>query len=180
MVYIMLADGFEIVEALAPADILKRAGAKVVTVGVTGKTVAASCGIKVEADITKDQLVLLDDIELLMLPGGMPGTNNLDADSTVHKAIEYCVSKGKLVAAICAAPKVLGRMGLLKGRKATCFPGFENDLIGAELTGLKAVRDGQFITGKGAGAALEFGFALTEALYGKAKADEVAVKMMYK
>ena len=177
MVYIFLADGFEIVEALAPADILTRAGSKVVTVGVTGKVVTASCGIPVVADITASALKLDDKTDMIVLPGGMPGTNNLEADNTVQSAIDFAVSKGIYVAAICAAPKILGHKGLLKGRKATCFPSFESELEGAELTGLQAVTDGKFITGKGAGAALDFGFELVKALYSAEKAAEVAVKM---
>lgn len=177
MVYLFLADGFEIVEAMAPADFLTRAGAKVVTVGVTGKTAVSSCGIPVVSDIEVSEIKLDNSLEMIILPGGMPGTKNLESDKTVQSAIDYCVDKGLLVGAICAAPSILGHKGLLKGRKATCFPSFESELEGAELTGQQAVRDGQFITGKGAGAALDFGYELVKALFDKDTADAVAAKM---
>ncbi len=177
MVYVFLADGFEETEALAPVDILRRAGAEVLTVGVTGRTVTSSHRIPVTADITKDEIKLDDELELVMLPGGMPGANNLEADETVQSAIDFCAANDRYVAAICAAPKILGHKGLLRGRKATCFPGFEADLEGAELTGELAVTDGRFITGKGAGAALAFGFALVTALFGEDKAAKVAANM---
>lgn len=177
MIYVFLADGFEEVEALTPVDMLRRAGAQVMTVGVSGKTVTSSHKVPVTADITKSEISLDSSLELIVLPGGMPGSNNLEADETVQNAIDYAVSNGKYVSAICAAPKILGHKGLLKGRKATCFPGFEEDLIGAELTGLPAVTDGKFITGKGAGAAFAFGAELIKALYGADKADEICKKM---
>ena len=177
MVYVFLADGFEVTEALAPVDILRRAGVEVMTVGVTGKTVVSSHKIPVIADITKDEIVLDNELEMAVLPGGMPGADNLEADETVQKAIDFCAENDRYVAAICAAPKILGHKGLLSGRKATCFPGFEQDLSGAEITGELAVIDGKFITGKGAGAALDFGFALVAALFGEDKAAKVASNM---
>jgi len=177
MIYVFLADGFEEVEALVPVDMLRRAGAEVKTVGVTGKVVTSSHNVPVTADITKEEISLNSSLELIVLPGGMPGSNNLEADETVQKAINYCTENDIFVSAICAAPKILGHKGLLKGRKATCFPGFENDLIGAELTGLPAVRDGKFITGKGAGAAFTFGAEMLKALYGTEKADDICKKM---
>lgn len=177
MIYVFLADGFEEIEALVPVDMLRRAGAEVKTVGVTGKTVTSSHKVPVTADITKSEIKLDNSLELVILPGGMPGSNNLEADETVQKAIDYCADNGVYISAICAAPKILGHKGLLKGRKATCFPGFENDLIGAELTGFPAVTDGKFITGKGAGAAFAFGAELIKALYGKDKADSICKQM---
>ena len=177
MVYVFLADGFEVIEAMAPVDILRRAGADVVTVGVTGKTVTSSHKVPVVADITKEEIVLDDELEMVVLPGGMPGANNLEADETVQKAIDFCAENDRFVAAICAAPKILGHKGLLSGRRATCFPGFEQELEGAEITGELAVRDGRFITGKGAGAALDFGFALAAALFDDDKSARIASNM---
>ena len=113
MVYVFLAQGFEIVEALAPVDILRRAKIEVKTVGVTGKTVVSSNGIPVTADITTDEMKLDSSLELIVLPGGMPGANNLEADSFVQSAIDFCVENGKYVSAICAAPKIIGHKGLL-------------------------------------------------------------------
>ncbi|MBR6872814.1 MAG: DJ-1/PfpI family protein [Ruminococcus sp.] len=180
MVYVFLAEGFEEVEALAQVDVLRRAGAQVKTVGVTGREVTSAHKITVLADTTVDRITLGDDLDMIVLPGGMPGTTNLEASSEVQKAIDYCAAKGKFVAAICAAPMILGHKGLLSGRKATCFPGFEKDLKGAEITGLPAVTDGKFITGKGAGAAFDFAFELVTALYGRNKADQLASNMQYR
>lgn len=177
MVYVFLAEGFEEVEALVPVDMLRRAGAEVRTVGVTGKNVTSSHGVTVVADITKDEVVLDGSVELIILPGGMPGSKNLEADAAVQKAIDYCTDNGIYVSAICAAPMILGHKGLLNGRKATCFPGFESDLTGAEITGEPAVTDGKFITGKGAGAAFAFGAKLVEALYGTDKAKDICSNM---
>ena len=117
---------------------------------------------------------------MIVLPGGMPGTKNLEADKTVQSAIDFCVDKGLLIGSICAAPSILGHKGLLKGRKATCYPSFESELEGAELTRKQAERDGQFITGKGAGAALDFGYELVKALFDKDTADSVAANMQCK
>ena len=177
MVYVFLAEGFEIVEALAPVDIMTRAGLKVITVGVTGKTVVSSCGVPVIADIEIGDLVLDDKAELIVLPGGMPGTKNLEASSAVQNAIDYCVEHDIFVSAICAAPSILAHKGLLDGKRATCFPSFASELNNAVRTGEQAVRDGKFITGKGAGAAFDFGFELVTALCGSDKAKEVAAKM---
>lgn len=180
MVYVFLADGFEIVEAMAPIDFLTRAGARVVTVGVTGKTVVSSCKIPVVCDIEASEIKLDNRLQMIVLPGGMPGTKNLEADKTVQSAIDFCVDKGLLIGSICAAPSILGHKGLLKGRKATCYPSFESELEGAELTRKQAERDGQFITGKGAGAALDFGYELVKALFDKDTADSVAANMQCK
>lgn len=163
MVYVFLADGFEEVEALCLVDILRRGGIEVKTVGVTGKTVMGAHDIPVVADITADEAIF-DDVEGVILPGGMPGTLNLQKDSTVNKFVDFASENGVLLAAICAAPLILGQKGLLKGKKAICYPGFEKDLIGAEILDLPAVQDGNIITGKGAGAAFDFGFLLLEAL----------------
>ena len=172
-----MADGFEESEAVVPTDILRRAGAKAVTVGVTGETVVSSHKFRIKADITKDKVILDDTLDMIVLPGGMPGTLNLEADETVQKTIDHCIKNNKYVCAICAAPSILGHKGLLKGKKATCFPGFEKDLTGAQPVDALAVTDGKIITGKGPGAAFDFGAALVTALYGKEKADTVLSQM---
>ena len=177
MFYCFLADGFEETEALAPVDILRRAGVAVSTVGVGSEVIRGSHNIRVKADVTADSLALSSDVQGVILPGGMPGVKNLDADDTVHAAIEYCDQRGLLICAICAAPSIIGRMGLLKGKRATCFPGFEDTLLGADVTGAKVVADGNVITSKGAGCALDFGFAIVEKVCGKDKADAVAAAM---
>ena len=164
MVYVFLADGFEDIEALAPIDILRRANVDVKTVGVTGIEVTSSHGVTVKADISVSDIKLDSDLELIVLPGGMPGTLNLEASVGVQKAIDFCAANDKYIAAICAAPSILGHKGLLKGKKATCFPGFEKDLVGADACSGLVVIDGKFITGKGPGACIEFGLKLAEIL----------------
>ncbi len=160
MVVILLADGFEEVEALAPADILRRMGIPVVLAGVSGKQVTGSHGIEVTADKTLNQLKN-ETPEAVILPGGMPGAKNLAASSAVAAMVRRTYEAGGILGAICAAPMVLGKLGLLEGRKATCYPGFEEELSGAEvLPQEKVVVDGKFVTARSAGAAFEFGFAL--------------------
>ncbi len=178
MIYEFLAEGFEEVEALFPLDLLRRSGAEVVTVCVSEKgdalSVTGAHGITVKADISAERAAELlrtrDDLEMIILPGGMPGTKNLDASELVHAFITDAAEKGAFLAAICAAPMILGKRGLLDGRKAACFPGFEGYLTGAEVGG-RVAADGRFITACGVGAALEFGLALVEALHGKDAAD---------
>ena len=169
MVYVFLAEGFEEVEALAPVDILRRAGLSVQTVGIGGRTVVGAHGITVEADVAEDDLSFAD-VQAIVLPGGMPGTKNLDASQTVDKALSLAVEKNWVIAAICAAPSVLGHRGLLKGIRATCFPGFEKELAGAILTNEAVVTDGRIVTARGAGVALEFGFRLVDLLVSPEKA----------
>ena len=155
MVIVLLAEGFEEIEALTPVDILRRRGVNVKTVGMTGELVYGSHGIGVLADLTVDE-VKLEDIEMTILPGGMPGTLNLDKNSYTDTYIKAAIENGGRVAAICAAPLVLGRRGLLKGKKATCFPGFEGELVGAEVVKESVVTDGIFTTACGMEAALAF------------------------
>lgn len=177
MIYLFLADGFEEIEALSPLDILRRAGKDVSTVGVTGKTVTGSHGIPVVCDITVEDVDPDELPEAVILPGGMPGTKHLDENLFVCAFTKAVYKNGGLVCAICAAPSVLGHNGILAGKNATCFPGFEQELIGAKLSEEPVVRDGNVITAKGAGVALEFGFAITAALCGEAKAQQLASSM---
>lgn len=177
MFYCFLADGFEETEALAPVDILRRAGVPVTTVGVGGEVIRGSHNIYVQADMEIGDFEPDPDMLGVILPGGMPGVRNLDADADVHEAIEYCSRRGLYVCAICAAPSIIGRMGLLRGKRATCFPGFEDALLDAQFTGEKVVADGTVITAKGAGCALDFGFAIVEAVCGSEKAEAVAAAM---
>lgn len=177
MVYVLLVEGFEEIEAIEPIDILRRGDVDVKTVGVDGKKVCGSHGIIVEADILIDE-VSVEDMELLMLPGG-PGHGNIEKSEKAVELINTAFDKNILLTAICASPSILGKMGMLKGKKATCFPGFEKFLDGAEVSDEKAVRDGNIITGKGAGAASEFGFLMLEALKGKETADHIKEVMQY-
>lgn len=176
MVYMFLADGFEEVEALCPLDLLRRAGVSIMTVGVGEKVVRGAHGIETIADITTfeaEKLLAKNPAEMVILPGGMPGTLNLQKDKTVLAFIDSAAKNGGILAAICAAPSILGSLGLLKGREAICFPGFEDKLEGAKISDRKIVRDGNIITAKGMGVAFGFGLALVEALVSKEKADEL-------
>lgn len=170
MIYVFLADGFEEIEALAPVDLLRRAGLTVQTVGVTGKTVRGSHNITVTADIAPDEVSLDENLQAVVLPGGMPGASNLDASAAVHTAIDYAAAHGIFLCAICAAPFILGQKGLLGGKKAVCFPGFEEKLTGALPTDGTVCRDGQYITAKGMGAATQFGLEIVAAICGADKA----------
>ncbi len=163
MVYVFLAKGFEELEALAPVDVLRRAGITVKTVGVTGKRVSGSHGISVNCDITVSEAVF-EDIDGIILPGGMPGTTNLEANETVNKFIDFAAENGKIIGAICAAPMILGHKGLLYGKNAVCYTGFEKELTGAHVLDRPAARDGNIITGWGAGGAMDFALLYLEAI----------------
>ena len=178
MIYVFLADGFEEIEALAPVDFLLRAGIEVKTVGVTGKTVCGSHGIEIKSDISLDE-VNIDNADLIFLPGGMPGTTNLMENKTVEDIILKAYDKKVLISAICAAPMILGRLNLLNGRKAVCYPGFEKHLICADVVNDPVALDSNIITAKGAGAAHKLGFKLVELLKDKKTADELYSGMQY-
>ena len=179
MIYMFLAEGFEEVEALAPLDLIRRAGLEIKTVGVGSKTVVGSHGISVIADMTADEFSD-NKPDMVILPGGMPGTKNLDANETVHKAIEDAVKNDAYVCAICAAPMILGKLGLVRGKNAVCYPGFEEYLDGATVPDEKVVRDGKIITAKGMGAAIEFGLAIVAVLKDEKTADSLAVATISK
>ena len=173
MIYMLLADGFEEIEALTPLDLLRRAGQEILTVSITSeRAVTGAHGITVLADLTKDTLTHVCD-EMLILPGGMPGTKNLDASRTVDAALRAANANGAYLAAICAAPMVLGKRGYLKGKEATCFPGFEEYLEGATLSKARVVTDGRTVTAAGMGVAMEFGLALVALLQGKDAAERL-------
>ena len=179
MIYLFFATGTEEIEALATADILRRAGLDIEIVSITGeRTVTGAHGIRVETDALLDDVEFFD-ADLLVLPGGMPGATNLADCATLNERIRDHVIVGRPVAAICAAPLVLGRLGMLQGKRATCYPGFEGELTGATYTGALVERDGQFITGKGPAAVFEFGYALVELLKDKATADALRQGMLY-
>ena len=173
MIYVFLADGFEETEAIAPIDILKRFGKEVVTVGIGGGKITGAHGITVIADITDSDVIMTDKVEMIVLPGGMPGTLNLEKSPVVQAAIKFCADNKKAIGAICAAPSIIGKLGLLKGKKATCFPGFEQYLTGAEVLNKLCVTDGQFTTACGAGAAIEFGLELVKVLCGEKRSTEL-------
>lgn len=176
-VLVFLAEGFEEIEAVTPIDILRRAGADVCTVGVGGKLIKGAHGIAVEADVAIGDEI--SDFDMLILPGGMPGTDNLEKNETVISLVKKAYSEGKYIGAICAAPKILGALGMLEGKAATSFPEFQSFLKGAKVTQEPVVFDGNIITAKGAGAAAKFAFALVTALFGEKAAAELSSKMHY-
>lgn len=177
MVAVLMAEGYEDVEALCPYDLLLRAGLEPVLVGITGKTVRGkACGSVMECAVTAEELIASGSkIDMLVLPGGMPGASNIDNSPYIDKIIEMTEKSGGFFAAICAAPMVYGKRGMLSGKKATAFPGFEQFLEGAEISEETVVRDGRFITAAGMGAALPFGLMLVAALTDKATAQKLAV-----
>ena len=173
MIYLFLANGFEEIEALCPLDLLRRAGLPVTTVGVGGSDmIVGAHGIAVQADMP-DTMYRDAKPDMVILPGGMPGSKNLDESRVVDSALRAAAANGGYLAAICAAPMVLGKRGYLKGKTAICFPGFEEFLYGATLADTRVVTDGKVITAAGMGVALEFGLALVAALKGKDTADEL-------
>ena len=173
MVYMFLANGFEEIEALCPLDLLRRAGVEVTTVGVGGaEYVMGAHGICVQADLP-DTMYRDAAPEMVILPGGMPGAKNLDNSRIVDAALRAASATGGYLAAICAAPMVLGHRGYLEGKRAICYPGFEGELKGATLADERVVTDGRVITAAGMGVALEFGLALVTALKGEAAAKEL-------
>lgn len=161
MIYLLLADGFEEVEAFTPVDMLRRSGAQVTTVGIGGREIVGARGIKVIAD-TVDTAVDLSDMDMLILPGGYPGYENLEKSSFVQNAIDLAVKKDIYLAAICAAPTLLGHKGVLKGKTATCYPGMEDGLVDARVSSAAVCVDGKIITSRSAATALAFALKLVE------------------
>lgn len=177
MIIILLADGFEEIEALTPLDMLRRAGITVKTVGIGGKIAVGSHGIPVVCDLLPDE-VNLNDVSTVIFPGGMPGSLNLDASPFTDKVIAEITGKGGRLAAICAAPLILGRRGLLMGKKAVCYPGFENELVGAIVTDDDVITDGFITTAKGMGVALSFSKELISLILSPEKAAEISAAIM--
>jgi len=178
--YVLLAEGFEEVEALTVVDLMRRAGIDVKLVSITDDvSVLSSHNVQIVAD------TLIADIasspaDMLVLPGGRKGVDNLKASDAVKSLITEYNDAGRYLAAVCAGPTVYGQMGLLEGRKATCYPGFENELLGAEWTGndVKVACDGNFITGRSLGLSIDFALKLIEVLEGKDAADDVESKIV--
>lgn len=178
-VYAFLAEGLEEVECLAVVDVLRRSGVDVTMVSITGtREVTGSHGIKFMADALFEESDS-DEADVLFLPGGMPGTNNLKAHEGLGAAIERANKQGRRLAAICAAPSVLGSMGLLKGRTATCYPGFEDQLAGVSYTSQGVVTDGNITTARGLGYALDLGIELIRLLQGPQQAQKIASAIQY-
>lgn len=177
---IFFATGYEEIEALTVVDILRRAEETVEMVSITGeKRVTSSHDVTVEMDLLFSE-VDFTTLDVLVLPGGMPGTKNLEAFAPLMEQVDAFVKAGKLVTAICAAPSILGHRGHLKGKKACSFPSFEDHLEGADVVKEPAVIDGNIITGRGMGAAIPFGLAILEKLQGKEAAEAMAEKIVYR
>ncbi len=179
MFYMFLADGFEETEALVTLDMMRRAKLDIKTVGIGSSVICGTHGIKVLADIGEND-VNTDLCDGVILPGGMPGTENLFVSETVNAVTDYCYNGGKLICAICAAPIILGRKGLLKGHNAVCFPGFEDELDGAQVKNAPCVKSGNIITAKGAGCVFEFSYEIISAVKGKETAEEVISTIQHK
>lgn len=180
MIYLFLAEGFEEIEALTPVDYLRRAGLDVTTVSITdNKSVIGSHGITVVADTTIDRIALNDDIEMIILPGGMPGTTNLQACEQLNKAIDYCAANERYLSAICAAPMILGQKGLLDKKAATCYNGYEVHLKGANVTRNGVEIDGRIITASSVHYSNEFAFAIIQTLLGSAAVDKLKSAILY-
>lgn len=179
MVYILLANGFETAEALCPCDVLRRANVPVQLVGVNGAAACSGQKVAVQTDITLDE-VSFDEMEMLMLPGGLVGVDNILASDAAMDLIRKAAAAGKYVAAICAAPTILGKLGLLKGKRAVCYPGMEDGLIGAQpCAGESVVVEGNIVTGEAAGSSIVFGLKLVELLRGAEAAEKVRTGIHY-
>ncbi len=178
MVYILLGTGFEETEAIAPLDLLRRAGVEVLTVGINGKNVYGGHGIGVEADITLEEMDLTN-LEMIILPGGLGGVASISASEKAMAAIRFAYENDKFTAAICAGPTILAKLGITDGKKATCYPGCEGQMGSAHmLSGQAAVRDGKVITGTSAGCAIPFGLTLLAALKGQESADSIGKQIV--
>ena len=176
---IFLANGFEEIEGLTVVDILRRAKIDIATVSITGsKAVEGSHGIKLEADDTIESFNF-DGVDMLILPGGMPGTKNMDGHELVQKAIKELYDSNRYVCAICAAPTILGKGGYLKDKNACVYPGNEDKLIGAKVNFEPVNRDGNVITSRGLGTAISFALEIISALQGSEKAAEMAAKIVF-
>ena len=173
MVYILLGTGFEEIEAVAPCDLMRRAGIEVRYAALEGTEVTGSHGIVIRADLTLNE-VKLDDMEMLVLPGGLRGVKSILACEPALELTRKAWDAGKLVCAICAAPTILAQLGIAENRSATCYPGMEDRMGSAKMTGTATARDGRLITGRSAGSAIDFGLELIAALNGKEAADKIA------
>lgn len=178
-VYLFLADGFEEIEGLTVVDILRRANIETIMVSVTGKEyVTGSHQITVKADAVFEANDFSDG-DMLVLPGGMPGTKNLSEHQGLDRLLRQFQEKGKKLSAVCAAPSVLGSKGLLKGKEATCYPGFEEALLGAQVKNEAVVADGNIITSRGMGTSIDFALSIVKSLAGEAEAAKIAKSIQY-
>jgi 4-methyl-5(b-hydroxyethyl)-thiazole monophosphate biosynthesis len=179
MVYILLGTGFEETEAIAPGDVLRRAQIPMEYVGIGGKIVTGAHGIAIQADITLEEMDLTN-LDMIVLPGGMGGVESIEGSQQALDAIQFALENDKYVAAICAAPTILGKRGWLDGRQTVCYPGCEGGMGKAIVhPEAETVQDGKIITGRAPGAAIAFGLKLAEVLPGSFTPDEIAQYMVY-
>ena len=172
MVYVLLGTGFEETEAIAPIDLMRRAGISVLTVGLNDKVICGGHGIGVEADITAEEMDLTD-LEMIVLPGGLGGVKSIRESEKAMDAIRFAHENDKFVAAICAGPTILAQLGITDGKDAVCYPGCEEEMGSANMITAPCVRSGKVITGTSAGCAVPFGLKLVEALKGAEEADRI-------
>ena len=177
MVYMLLGTGFEETEAIAPLDLLRRAGVEIRTVGLNGKVIYGSHGIGVEADMEIRELDL-STVEMIILPGGLGGVASIRACQAAMDAVRFAWENGRYTAAICAGPTVLADLGITDGKNATCYPGCEGQMGSANMVCAAAVTDGKLITGTSAGCAVPFGLELIAALKGREEADRIAKQIV--
>ena len=177
MVYMLLGTGFEETEAIAPLDLLRRAGVQAATVGINGKVVYGSHKIGVEADMEISEMDLTN-LDMIVLPGGLGGVASIKASQPALEAVRFAWENGKYVAAICAGPTILAQLGITDGKNATCYPGCESQMGTANMVQAAAVTDGKVITGTSAGSAVPFGLALIAALKGQEAADAIAKQIV--
>lgn len=178
-VCVFLADGFEEIEALTVVDVLRRAGVRVDTVSISGnELVQGAHWISVKADKVFEETSCAK-ADMMVLPGGMPGTKNLQGHRGLSELLRAQDEAGRWIAAICAAPSILGGLGMLNGRKACCYPSFEESLTGAEVVEDAAVVDGHVVTGRGMGTAIPFALKLVEALVGNEKAEQIKESILF-
>ena len=177
MVYMLLGTGFEETEAIAPLDLLRRAGVEVATVGINGKVITGSHGIPVTADMELSEMNW-DNMDMIVLPGGLGGVNSIKASEKALEAVRYADDSGKFVAAICAGPTILAQLHITDGKNATCYPGCETQMGSANMVNAAAVTDGKIITGTSAGCAIPFGLALITALKGEEAAAAIAKQIV--
>ena len=178
MVYIVLGTGFEEMEAVVPCDLLRRAGVDAKFVGIGALDVVGSRGIAVKADCTEED-ACWDEAEMIVLPGGLGGVASIQGSTAVMDAVKKAYEDGRFVAAICAAPTILAKLGYTDGKEAVCYPGMEDEMGSAVMVDLGSVRDGKILTGRAAGSAFDFGLALIEALCGETVSRKIAAEVVY-